>query len=196
MKINTTMTPASLFAAYVDVGIIQFGRFARGAGGFAPVAFDFLMLPSFPVLLDATAQALVPLVGATAADRLLTTRDAVPLGGVLAVKSGIPLTYPYGEEKSYTKAYVIEGAYDVGHPTALLTNTLANPAEVLHWLEPARAVGLNIQDVVCVVRVGAAAGMAEKGITVRALFDFGALLDTLELPAPLREEVRAWLAGF
>ena len=92
----------SLIEHYTEAGIIQFGRFAQPDGSFAPVSLNFLLLPSFPALMQATAKALLPLLQSIHADRLLTTRDAIPLGAVLSVESAIPLTYPHREAKNYT----------------------------------------------------------------------------------------------
>src|SRR5687768_11120209 len=117
-----------LILQYARTGMIQFGRFQQPTGSFDPIIFNFLLLPSYPELMQATARALLPLIQPNRPERLLTTRAAIPLGSVLAVESSIPMTYPYGEEKAFTSAYTIEGAYDVGHPTTLLTHVLTDGA--------------------------------------------------------------------
>lgn len=190
-----------LFPQYIAAGLIQFGRFRGHNGSVAPVSLNFLLLPSFPPLMQQTAQALVPLLEATSTDRLLAARQAVPLGAALAIESGVPLTYPYGEAKSYTNAFVIEGAYDVGHPTALLTDALTDADDVVALLEPARKVGLNIVDVLCLFTLGRQGVEALKAqhIRVHTLFDFADALQTLGdnhgLTDSLKEHVSAWLAA-
>lgn len=191
-----------LFAQYVEAGIVQFGRFQQPDGAFHPISFNFLLLPSFPQLMGATARALTPLLMGANTNRLLATRAAIPLGAVLAVESGIPLTYPYGEAKSYTAAYVIEGAYDVGHPTTLLTYTLTAADDAHQLLEPARRVGLHVHHVLCLTALDKSSltQLTAQGITVQPLMaDLKRNLIALEaqgkLTSQLRQYIVAWLNG-
>jgi orotate phosphoribosyltransferase len=188
-----------LFQQYLAAGLIQFGRFGGQNGEVAPLSLNFLLLPSFPALMQQTARALVPLLESTPANRILAARQAIPLGAALAIESGVPLTYPYGEAKSYTNAFVIEGAYDVGHPTALLTDALADAEDVVALLEPARKVGLNIIDVLCLFTVGTRGldALAAQNIRVHTLLSFGDALAALDdrhgLTNSLKGHVAAWL---
>lgn len=184
------MRTERLLNAYVQANLIQFGRFER-AEGFAPLALNFLLLPSFPALMRDTARALLPLLRATPADRLLATRATTPLGAVLAVESGIPLTYEYGEMRGVSNAFIIEGAYDVGHPTTLLTYTL-DSAEIM---TPARKVGLNVTDILCLLKVGEhpTKALEAEGLRVHALIDLAEALDQLPIPAPLLAHVQEWI---
>ncbi|MCL4875669.1 MAG: hypothetical protein KJ064_03385 [Anaerolineae bacterium] len=170
-----------LLQGYLRTGIVQFGRFQQPDGTFWPVKTNFLLLPSYPDLLKATALALAPLAQQTRCDRLLTTRATIPLGAVLSVESGIPLTYPYGEPQKITNAFVIEGAYDVGHPTTLLTDVLTHAADAHAILKPARQVGLHIHDVLCVFTLGqrGVQTLQADGLTVHALLDFGEAVEGL-----------------
>ncbi|HLA43976.1 MAG TPA: hypothetical protein VJZ27_11095 [Aggregatilineales bacterium] len=189
----------SLIEHYTEAGIIQFGRFEQPDGSFAPVSLNFLLLPSFPALMQATAKALLPLLQSIHADRLLSTLDAIPLGAVLSVESAIPLTYPHGEAKTYTSAFVIEGAYDVGHPTALLTYTLVDSSDAQSIMQSARKVGLNVRDVLCLFSIGERGiqELATENVRVHALFDFADALDILQaqgiLPSTFRNYLHTWL---
>lgn len=191
----------TLFQQYIAAGLIQFGRFQNEDGTFAPVSLNFLLLPSFPALMHDTARALVPLLAATPTNRILAARQAIPLGAALAIESGVPLTYPYGEAKSYTNAFVIEGAYDVGHPTALLTDALTDVDDVVSLLEPARKVGLHVVDVLCLftLRADGVAALQAQNIRVHVLFDLADSLDALGerhgLTDSLKGHVSAWLTG-
>lgn len=191
-----------LLQRYIQEGlIIQFGRFKGENDQFSPLSTNFLLLPSYPALMHDTAKALVPLLQESDSDRLLTTRAAIPLGAVLAVESGMPLTYPYGEAKAYTAAYVIEGAYDVGHPTTLLTYTLGSDEDALDLMEPARKVGLTVQQVISVLQVGegGAGALQSQGIAVHSLYNLADTLPDLVskgvLPAPMQAQISAWLAS-
>jgi len=181
----------TLINEYARAGILQLGRFQQPDGSFHPLSANFLMLPSYPALMRKTAQALVPMLHSTHADRLLTTRAAIPLGAVLAVESDIPLTYPYGEAKDYTIAYTIEGAYDVGHPTTLLIDVLTTPTEAMTLIKQARQVGLVVQQVIAVLALGR---WQEPTIGFHALFDFDALVAGLadRLTEELHDQLRKW----
>jgi orotate phosphoribosyltransferase len=189
----------TLIRGYVEAGILQFGRFQQADGDFLPIAMNFLLLPSYPHIMQQTAKALVPLVHQSGVDRLLTTRATTPLGAVLAVESGIPMTYPYGEAQSYTHAFVIEGAYDVGHPTALLTDVLKDELAIHELVESARKVGLTVNHLVCLFTLGkkAEAAFIQQNITVHPLLDFRQVVDALTdvLPTSLRSHLVQWLAG-
>lgn len=91
-----------LILEYARTGIIQFGRFKQPDGSFAPISFNFLLLPSYPDVMQATTRALAPLVKSHQPERLLTTRAAIPLGSVLAVESGISL---WRGQKLYQRVY-------------------------------------------------------------------------------------------
>lgn len=191
----------TLLARYIQTGMIQFGRFKQPDGSYSPLSINFLLLPSFPALLQETAHALVPLLAQTSADRLLALRSTVALGAVLAVESGLPLTYQHGEMRNITNAYIIEGAYDIGHPTTLITDFVGFDSDVLNILTPAQQVGLEVQDVVCICRLGerGTEGLQQQGIRLHALFDLAEALPALQaqglLPAPMVRTVQQWLEG-
>ncbi len=125
-------------------GLVQFGRFERAGGDVWPVMVNLLWLPSYPALLRDVAAALQPLLEGIAADRMLTTVDALPIGVALSLRADIPLVYPYGEVRDYTAAFAIEGAYDVGHPTLLLSDVLIDAPQANQITALARKVGLEI----------------------------------------------------
>ncbi|MFP4321580.1 MAG: hypothetical protein ACLFTK_03930 [Anaerolineales bacterium] len=198
------MKHLNLLRGYTQAGIIQFGRFVREDGRVDPLDLNFLLLPSYPALLRETATALAPhlqqAVHKYGIDRLLSTRATTALGGVLAVQSNIPLTYPYGEAREATNAYLIEGAYDIAHPTALLAYILdADTGAALH---PAQTVGLPVRVVLSLFELGTAprAALIEDGLEVITLFDLRAALDAMAaesiFPPGLRAHLDEWLAGF
>lgn len=190
---------SDLLHGYLEAGLIQFGRFQQADGSFSPLSLNFLLLPSFPQLLQATAHAFLPLLAESKVNRILATRATTALGGVVAVESGIPLTYHYGEMRGVSNAFIIEGAYDVGHPTALLTNVL--DSEVDSLLEPAQKVGLNIVMVLSVLSLGngAVKTLEERGIFALSLLDFGEVLAKLSaenyITAIFHQNLKTWLMG-
>jgi orotate phosphoribosyltransferase len=188
----------TLLQAYLTTGMIQCGRFKQPDGSYSPLSFNFLLLPSFPALMQQTAQAFLPLLQAASTDRLLALRSTVAVGAVLAVQSGIPLTYQYGEMRGITNAYIIEGAYDIGHPTALLTDVVGHDSDALAILDPARKVGLQVTDVLAICQVGQrhVMALAQAGIRLHSLFNLANALPQLQssLPAPMLAHLDAWFS--
>lgn len=190
----------TLAIALARDGLIQFGRFVRGDGAIWPVAVHLLWLPSYPALLRQTAAALVPLLEEMDAERLLTTSDAIPLGTALSLQSGLPMTYPYGDVRDYTAAYAIEGAYDVGHPTVLLSDVLIDGGQARQITALARRVGLDVHTVLAVLDLGLGAReqLTAMGCAVHSALVLRDVLPTLEaggfLSPLMRGAVEAWLA--
>ncbi|NDJ84414.1 MAG: hypothetical protein GYB66_00875 [Chloroflexi bacterium] len=137
----------NLLREYLNAGLIQFGYFTTSFGAPAgPIKFAFSLLPSFPALMHATAQALRPLVSTTApAARLLATYDTIPLGAVLAVETGIPLLYPRHNAPQLAPAFAIEGAADVGNPVTLLTDVLLDAVPIIEIARRSQRVGLPVK---------------------------------------------------
>lgn len=164
------------------------------------MAVRLLWLPSYPALLRHTAAALVPLLEGTHAERLLTTSDAIPLGTALSLQSGLPMTYPYGDVRDYTAAYAIEGAYDVGHPTVLLSDVLIDGGQARQITALARRVGLDVHTVLVVLDLGLGAReqLTAMGYAVHSVIVLRDVLPTLEtggfLPPLMRGAVETWLS--
>jgi uridine monophosphate synthetase len=181
-------------------GLVQFGRFERPNGEAWPVMVNLLWLPSYPALLRDVAAALVPTLDGIAADRVLTTVEALPIGVALSLRADMPLVYPYGEVRDYTTAYAIEGAYDVGHPTLLLSDVLIDARQANQIAAMARKVGLEVNGVLAVVDLGLGAReeLESIGHVVRSALRLSDMLPVLAeaglLPLTMRETVEAWIA--
>lgn len=192
----------ALALSLARAGLIQFGRFVQPDGAIWPVAVNLRWLPSYPALLRDTAAALGDLSAGITADRLLTTVDAIPLGVALSLHSGLPMVYPYGAVRDYTAAFAIEGAYDVGHPTLLLSDLLIDPVQAHAITALARRVGLDIHAVLAVLDLGLGgrARLEAAGYTVRCALVLRDLLPALEevalLPPLMRRTVEQWLNTF
>ncbi|MBN1202569.1 MAG: hypothetical protein JXJ20_12015 [Anaerolineae bacterium] len=196
-------TPAknTLIRALAANGLIQFGRFEQPDGSIWPVSIKLIWLPSYPALLRDVAAALAPLLDGVGADRVLTTGDAIPVGVALSLHSDLPMVYPYGEVRDYTAAFAIEGAYDVGHPTLLLSDVLIDAPQADAITALAQRVGLDVRHVLAVIDLeqGAREALDAAGYGVRCLLTLREMLPVLEadgaLSAPMRGVVERWLLG-
>lgn len=189
----------SLTMQLARTGLIQFGHFTQPDGVTWPVMLNLAWLPSYPALLGEVAAALEALSGAWAADRMLATARALPIGVAFSLRTGLPLTYATGDTRNYTAAFAIEGAYDVGHPTVLLADVLIDAAQAQAMTGAAKRVGLNVSTIVAVVDFGLGAQMelAEAGFTVQTVLTLRAMLAELAtagwLSPTLRASVEEWL---
>jgi orotate phosphoribosyltransferase len=192
---------ADLAVALAQAGLIQFGNFVQDEGGPWPVAVHLRWLPSYPALLRRVAETLAPRVAAAGADRILTTRDAIPLGTAVSLASDVAMVYPYGQVADHTAAYAIEGAYDVGHPTLLLSDVLMGAEQAQTITRLARRVGLDITLVLAVLDLdlGAREELARAGFNVEAVLTLPEMLPVLEregwLTPALRAAVEGWIVA-
>lgn len=189
----------ALTLALGRAGLIQFGRFVQADETIWPVAVTLRWLPSYPALLREVAAALAEQLPGIEADRILTTVDATPIGVALGLQSDIPVVYPYGEVKDYTAAFAIEGAYDVGHPTLLLSDVLIDGIQAKSITALARRVGLDVGSVLAVIDLGLGAeeALSAAGYQVRSALKLREMLPILEgaglLPPLMRAAVAAWV---
>jgi len=190
----------SLGIALTRAGLIQFGRFVQPDGVIWPVAVHLRWLPSYPALLRDVAASLGTLLDGVKADRLLTTTDAIPLGVALSLHTNLPMVYVSGEERDYTAAFAIEGAYDVGHPTVLLADTLIDPAQAQAITALAQRVGLEVHTILSVLDMGLGAheALTAAGYTLRCALVLREVLPVLAeeglIPPTMRATVENWMA--
>jgi orotate phosphoribosyltransferase len=197
---NGTETPLSLALRLVEAGLIQFGRFAQPDGSCWPVQVRLRWLPSYPVLLREVAAALADLLDGLDVDRLLSTPAAIPLGTALSLHTDLPMTYALEGIHDRPAAFVIEGAYDVGHPTLLLTDVLATADQAEHLIALGSHTGLEVHTVLAAfdLGIGGRGRLEVAGYQVVSLMTLPALLDPFAqaglVPAPLRASIERWLA--
>lgn len=200
LSTDLTGGAATLALRLAQDSLIQFGQFVQPDGAAWPVALRLGWLPSYPALLRDVAAALEPLVAASGADRVLTTAGAIPLGTALALVADRPVLVP-AVNAPEGAAFAIEGAYDVGHPTVLLSDTLLDRVQAESIRALAGRVGLEIHAVVAVIDLGlgARAALEAAGFEVAALFTLRETLPVLErraiLPPRMRASVEVWLEG-
>ena len=196
---NETDRTEGLARALADAGLIQFGRFAQPDGGVWPVAVHLDWLPSYPDVLRQAARALAPLMDGLGVDRVLAGPGALPVGVALSFETGVPLVYTVSEMRSAADAFAIEGAYDVGHPTVLLSNLLLDAAQAESLTALAGRVGLEVRAMLAVLDLGLGAREALEagGWIVRSLLTLADALPVLEaagaLPPVMRARVQAWI---
>lgn len=175
----------TLLRAICNARLIQFGLF-REATGPTPVRFGFEMLASYPDLLLRIAQT----VPTPDSERLLCTYDALPFAIALSLERNIPLVYP----QYVADHWDLVGAYDIGHPTVLVTNVRGFDEPVSSLIAQARRVGLHVTSMTAIVDTGRST-IAQD---VTSLFTLEEIVRELteagELPVGQAKAVRDWSA--
>ncbi len=141
----------NLTQALLDAGLLQFGLFTQN-GNETPFRLSMEMLPSYPdVLKQITTAAQLTLTGINT-DRIICTADSIPFGVALSLQIGVPLVYSQGSHAA--PVFDLVGAYDVGHPAILITNTLKQAQPVVRLVANARRVGLDIHATLSIIDFG------------------------------------------
>jgi hypothetical protein len=156
-----------------DYGLLQFGQFFDESGNATPLRLNLHILPAYPAVLKRLVEAVVDALSSHV-DRLVCPADSVPLAVTSAVKTGIPLVYSQGS--AHAPAFDLIGAYDVGHPAALLINTLESADDVRHLIGACSRVGLRVKTTVSVVTLQE---IDLPGIDVFSLVPLTGMLDYL-----------------
>ncbi|MBZ0296067.1 MAG: hypothetical protein K8L99_26135 [Anaerolineae bacterium] len=178
---------SELIEAFIETGILQFGSFGPDQ---SPMRFNFHLLPSYPDILQMLIDRMQPLVGDV--NRLLCSVETMPIGIGLSLQSGIPLVYSQGNNEA--AVYDLVGAYDIGHPAALVINILANDDQVNRLVASARGVGLNIHHILAIVDFE----YKQTSIECRSLVTISEMLTYLRqnqhLRAPHLQVIERWLS--
>lgn len=133
----------------LETGLLQFGRFAQGAD-WRPYRLNLEMLPSYPDVLEQIIEWASSKTGKV--DHLVCLPSALPFGVGLSLRTSVPLVYSRGTQDA--PVFDLVGAYDIGHPAALLANDLTQLEDVERLWTEARCVGLDIRRVLVIVDEG------------------------------------------
>lgn len=132
----------------IEGGLIQFGYFYN-EGKTQPFQIHLEWLASYPKTLDLVGDQLQQKLALTYAEYLLCPVDTIPLATTLSLRTGIPLVYSRGHGESPAKDLV--GAYDVGHPTALILNVLNDLKMTEKLIQASEKVGLNVVVILAII---------------------------------------------
>lgn len=129
-------------------GLLEVGVFQTEAGQ-RSFRLHLDMLPAYPALLSAYAEGIATQLASV--DRLVCPPDSVALGVAVSLRTQIPLVYSRGRGEAPVQDWV--GAYDVGHPAALICNTLPTQEAWTLWNKQLASVGLNVVQIVALLEI-------------------------------------------
>lgn len=173
--------------ALVEAGLIQLGYFIdEQTGDSKPLRLRLDLLPAYPSLLKDLSEMLAQKTNS--AERLLCDADSLPLGVGVSLATAIPLVYSEGKELN--PVHDLVGAYDVGHPTTLILNSYSDEQKIARLMSRATQVGLNVQQVSCVISMLPIQEKMEALLSVKEVTQH---LVQKGLPEGQRESVLQWL---
>lgn len=181
----------SLINSILDTALIQFGSFRPNGIDEVPVALHLEMLPSYPAELREAGELTALVLGNTPqVDRLLCPVDAIGLATLVAINLGKPLVYQ--------RDGTLTGAYDIGHPTALIVNHLGDLPAARALIQSARQVGLTVTGIVALVGVGQTESLDD--VPCRSILTLDEIVSRAEserrIPPGQAERVRRWLEKY
>ena len=156
----------------LTTGILQFGLFTEDIQQ-SPYRIRLEMLSAYPEVMQQIIYRGVQTIATVAPfDRLISHSTCIPLASALSLNTGISLVYSRGT--TLPAVHDLVGAYDVGHPSCLIVNTITPEIEI--FLDKCHRVGLNIHTVVEVVSTGETL----SGVDQHAIFTLRALIHELK----------------
>jgi uridine monophosphate synthetase len=198
-KLNSSQ--ASLADELLSAGCIKFGEFTLKSGLKSPIYIDLRQIITYPKLLEAIAQAYLPLLSTLQFSRLAgLPYAAIPIATAISLAGNYPMIYPRKEAKSYGTKAEIEGEYHAGETVVVIDDLATTGGSKFEAIEKLTGAGLVVKDVVVLVdrQSGAKESLAQAGYSMHAVLTISQLLEYWEENGKVEkskiEETRKFLA--
>ncbi|MEU4607250.1 phosphoribosyltransferase family protein [Kribbella sp. NPDC023972] len=149
------------------------GEFVLRSGQVTGEYFDKYRFEADPVLLDAIAEAMVPLVPADTEVLAGLEMGGIPVVTALGRRTGLPCAFVRKRAKEYGTRRLAEGAETSGRRVTVVEDVVTTGGQVVLSTEELRAQGATITHAVCVINRNPTTPTAllEAGLTLHALFN-------------------------
>lgn len=164
------MTSTELARQIVDVARLT-GTFVLRSGQTSTEYFDKYRFESDPVLLDAIAAAMVPLIPAGTQVLAGLELGGIPVVTALGRHTGLPCAFVRKEAKIYGTCRLAEGAEVAGRRVLVVEDVVTSAGQILRSARQLRALGAEITNALCVIdrEQGGRQALAGTGITLESL---------------------------
>ena len=170
------MKRADLCQKIFDVAHLT-GEFKLRSGKISNEYFDKYQFESQPQLLEAIGQHLVELIPKETELLGALEMGGIPLATILALKTGLPITFVRKKAKDYGTQKFAEGPELKGRNVCLIEDVITTGGQIVESATDLRSLGAIVKNVLCVI--DRSEGQTEKisscGLTYQALFTMAEL---------------------
>ena len=173
----------SLADELLSAGCIKFGEFTLKSGLKSPIYIDLRRIITYPKLIEAIAQAYLPLLSSLQFSRIAgLPYAAIPIATAISLAGNYPLIYPRKEVKTYGTKAEIEGEYHAGETVVVIDDLATTGGSKFEAIEKLTGAGLVVKDVVVLVdrQSGAKESLRQAGYSMHAVLTIGQLLEYWE----------------
>ncbi|MDX6236642.1 MAG: orotate phosphoribosyltransferase [Kribbellaceae bacterium] len=147
------------------------GEFVLRSGMRTTEYFDKYQFEADPVLLDAIAEAMAPLVPVGTEVLAGLEMGGIPVVTALGRHTGLPCAFVRKEAKAYGTCRLAEGAEVAGRRVLVVEDVVTSGGQIVLSTKELRALGADIREALCVIdrQQGGQEGLAEAGIKLLPL---------------------------
>ncbi|MGW1345342.1 orotate phosphoribosyltransferase [Kribbella sp. NPDC002412] len=162
------------------------GEFVLRSGQVATEYFDKYRFEADPVLLDAIAEAMVPLVPADTEVLAGLEMGGIPVVTALGRRTGLPCAFVRKEAKAYGTRRLAEGAETSGRRVTIVEDVVTTGGQIVLSTEELRSRGADIAHAVCVINRNDTTPrpLTDAGLTLHALLTAADLAAQANQPQP------------
>jgi orotate phosphoribosyltransferase len=145
------------------------GEFVLRSGRVTDEYFDKYRFEADPVLLDAVAQAMVPLVPEGTEVLAGLEMGGIPVVTALGRHTGLPCAFVRKAAKPYGTAKLAEGAEIAGRRVTVVEDVVTSGGQIVLSTKELRALGADVREAVCVIDRGQGGGEALAEIDLKLI---------------------------
>lgn len=156
------------------------GEFVLRSGQTTDQYFDKYRFEADPALLDAVAEAMVPLVPADTEVLAGLEMGGIPVVTALARHTGLPCAFVRKQAKPYGTARLAEGAETAGRRVTIVEDVVTTGGQIVLSTAELRSLGAHITHALCVINRNTTTPteLTAAGLTLHALFTSADLTPT------------------
>ena len=147
------------------------GEFVLRSGQTTNEYFDKYRFEADPVLLDAVAEAMVPLVPADTEVLAGLEMGGIPVVTALGRRTGLPCAFVRKQAKPYGTRRLAEGADTAGRRVTIVEDVVTTGGQIVLSTNELRALGAEISHALCVINRNPTTPtpLTDAGLTLNAL---------------------------